>query len=107
MKTIYKYTIGNTPEIVAGINPDEKIYVPAGSKILCCKVQKGTEVCVWVELEESELSKPKESFPPITFKIFGTGWNMDFYLKDKQYEYIDTFMIGEGVFVFHVYAIYE
>ena len=107
MKTIYKYTIGITPEIAAGINLEEKIYVPAGSKILCCKVQNKTDVCVWVELEESELSNPKETLQPITFKIFGTGWNMDFHLKDKNYEYIDTFMIGDGVFVYHVYAIYE
>ena len=107
MKTIYKYKISNTPEVVAGINLEEKIYVPGDSKILCCKVQNETDVCVWVELEESELSKPKETLQPITIKIFGTGWNMDFHLKGKDYEYIDTFMIGDGVFVYHVYAIYE
>lgn len=106
MKTIYKYKISNTPEVVAGMNLEEKIYVPAGSKILCCKVQNKTDVCVWVELDEDELNKSKASIQPITIKIFGTGWNMDC-LKDKKYEYIDTFMIGEGVFVYHVYAIYE
>lgn len=106
MKTIYKYTIGNTPEIVAGINLEEKIYVPAGSKVLCCKVQNGKEVNVWVELEESDLDNAKVPIQPITIKVFGTGWNMDC-LKDKKYEYLDTFMIGDGVFVYHVYAIYE
>lgn len=106
MKTIYKYTISNTPEVVAGINLESKIFVPAGSKILCCKVQNKTDVCVWVELEESELSKPEETLQPITIKIFGTGWNIDC-IKNKKYEYIDTIMIGEGVFVYHVYAIFE
>ena len=106
MKTIYKYTISNTPEVVAGINLESKIYVPAGSKILCCKVQNKTDVCVWVELEESDINNALVTIQPITIKIFGTGWNMDC-LKDKKYEYLDTFMIGDGVFVYHVYAIYE
>ena len=106
MKTIYKYTVSNTPEVVAGMNLESKIYVPAGSKILCCKVQNKTDVCVWVELEESDLNNAKVPIQPITIKIFGTGWNMDC-IKDKKYEYIDTFMIGDGVFVYHVYAIYE
>lgn len=106
MKTIYKYTVSNTPEVVAGINLESKIYVPAGSKILCCKVQNKTDVCVWVELDEADLNNALVPIQPITIKIFGTGWNMDC-LKDKKYEYIDTFMIGEGVFVYHVYAIYE
>ena len=107
MRTIYKYTISNTPDVISGVNLESKIYVPAGSKILCCKVQNKTDVCVWVELEESDLNNAKVAIQPITIKIFGTGWNMDFYLKDKNYEYIDTIMIGEGVLVYHVYAIYE
>lgn len=106
MKTIYKYTVSNTPEVVAGMNLESKIYVPAGSKILCCKVQNSTDVCVWAELEESDINNAKVPIQPITIKIFGTGWNMDC-LKDKKYEYLDTFMIGDGVFVYHVYAIYE
>lgn len=106
MKTIYKYTVSNTPEVVAGINLESKIYVPAGSKILCCKVQNKTDVCVWVELDEADLNNALVPIQPITIKIFGTGWNMDC-IKDKKYEYIDTIMIGEGVFVYHVYAIYE
>lgn len=106
MKTIYKYTVSNTPEVVAGMNLESKIYVPAGSKILCCKVQNSTDVCVWTELEESDINNAKVPIQPITIKIFGTGWNMDC-LKDKKYEYLDTFMIGDGVFVYHVYAIYE
>ena len=106
MKTIYKYTVSNTPEVVAGMNLESKIYVPAGSKILCCKVQNKTDVCVWVELEESDINNALVAIQPITIKIFGTGWNMDC-IKDKKYEYLDTFMIGDGVFVYHVYAIYE
>lgn len=106
MKTIYKYTVSNTPEVVAGMNLESKIYVPAGSKILCCKVQNKTDICVWVELEELDLNDAKVPIQSITIKIFGTGWNMDC-LKDKKYEYIDSFMIGEGVFVYHAYAIYE
>ena len=108
MRTIYKYTISNTQDVISGVNLESKIFVPDDSKILCCKVQNGTEVNVWVELEESELSKPEETLQPITIKIFGTGWNMDFHLKDKKYEYIDSIYIGkDGLFVYHVYAIYD
>jgi hypothetical protein len=107
MKTIYKYKISNTPEVVAGMNLEEKIYVPTDSKILCCKVQNKTDVCVWVELDEDELNKSKASIQPITIKIFGTGWNMDC-LKDKKYEYINSVYIGkDGMFVYHAYAVYE
>lgn len=107
MKTIYKYTITNTPEVISGLNLESKIYVPADSKILCCKVQNGTDVCVWVELDEAELNKSKASIQSITIKLFGTGWNMDC-LKDKKYEYLDSIYIGkDGLYVYHVYAIYD
>lgn len=106
MRTIYKYTITNTPDVVAGVNLESKIYVPVDSKILCCKVQNGTEVCVWVELNSEDFHNSQVLIQPITIKIFGTGWNID-ELKGKNYEYIDTIMIGEGIFVYHVYAIYE
>lgn len=107
MKTIYKYVISNTPDVVSGINLESKIYVPKNSKILCCKVQNGTDVCVWVELESSDWDNAKVPIQPITIKIFGTGWNMD-EIKDKKYEYLDTIYVGrDGVFVYHVYAIYD
>lgn len=99
MKTIYKYVISNTPEVVTGANLGSKIALPVGSKILCCKIQNEVDVCVWAEVDTDV--EQKET---IIISIFGTGWNMDC-LKDKKYEYIDTFMIGEGVFVYHVYAI--
>lgn len=107
MKTIYKYTISNTPEVISGVNLESKIYVPADSKILCCKVQNGTDVCVWVELDESDINNALVPIQRITIKLFGTGWNMDC-LKDKKYEYLDSIYIGkDGLFVYHVYAIYE
>lgn len=107
MKTIYKYTISNTPDVITGVNLEDKIYVPADSKILCCKVQNGTDVCVWVELEKSAWDDAKVPIQRITIKMFGTGWNMDC-LKDKKYEYLDSIYIGkDGLFVYHVYAIYE
>lgn len=107
MKTIYKYTISNTPEVISGLNLESKIYVPADSKILCCKVQNGTDVCVWVELDESAINNALVSIQSITIKLFGTGWNMDC-LNDKKYEYLDSIYIGkDGLFVYHVYAIYE
>lgn len=99
MKTIYKYVISNTPEVVSGANLSAKIALPVGSKILCCKIQNEVDVCVWVEIDTDV--EQKET---IVIGIFGTGWDMDC-LKDKKYEYIDTIMIGEGVFVYHVYAI--
>ena len=107
MRTVYKYTIGNIAEVVSGVNLESKICVPADSKILCCKLQNGPNVCVWVELDEADFNDAKVPIQPITIKLFGTGWNMD-ELKDKNYEYLDTIYVGnEGVFVYHAYAIYE
>lgn len=107
MRTIYKYKIGDIPEIVSGTNNEMKVYVPVDSKILCCKIQDKTNVCVWVELEDTDLLDSSVLIQPVTIKIFGTGWNMD-ELKGKKYEYLDTIYVGsEGVFVYHVYAIYE
>lgn len=107
MRTIYKYKIGNITEIVSGVNTEKKIYLPVDSKILCCKLQHGPDVCVWVELNDSDLHNSEISLQPITIKLFGTGWNMD-ELKGKKYEYLDTIYVGhEGVFVYHAYAIYE
>jgi hypothetical protein len=99
MKTIYKYVISNTPEVVSGANLGAKIALPIGSKILCCKIQNEVDVCVWAEVDTDVEQKEN-----IVIGIFGTGWNMN-ELKGKEYEYIDTFMIGGGVFVYHVYAI--
>lgn len=107
MKTIYKHVIGSTTDIVSGAILETKIYVPADSKVLCCKVQHGTDVCVWVELNSEDLDRSKVLIQSITIKLFGTGWNMDC-LKDKKYEYLDTIYIGQdGVFVYHAYAIFE
>jgi len=107
MKTIYKYTISNTPDVISGENLESKIYVPVDSKILCCKVQNGTDVCVWVELDGADWDDAKIPIQRITIKLFGTGWNMDC-LKDNEYEYLDSIYIGkDGLFVYHVYAIYE
>lgn len=107
MKTIYKYKISNTLDVISGVNLESKICVPADSKILCCKVQNGTDVCVWVELEKAAWDDAKVPIRRITIKLFGTGWNMDC-LKDKEYEYLDTIYIGkDGLYVYHVYAIYE
>lgn len=107
MKTIYKYKISNTLDVISGVNLESKICVPADSKILCCKVQNGTDVCVWVELDSADWDDAKVPIRRITIKLFGTGWNMDC-LKDKEYEYLDTIYIGkDGLYVYHVYAIYE
>ena len=107
MRTIYKYTISNTPDVVSGVNLESKICVPANSKILCCKIQNGTDVCVWVELDKAAFGDDKVPTQQITIKLFGTGWNLNC-LKDKKYEYLDSIYIGkDGLFVYHVYAIYD
>ena len=107
MRTIYKYKIGNITEIVSGVNTEKKIYLPVDSKILCCKLQHGPDVCVWAELDTADFDNAKVPIQTITIKLFGTGWNMD-ELKGKKYEYLDTIYVGhEGVFVYYAYAIYE
>ena len=98
MKTIYKYIINDTA-VVAGIQNRKTLLLPVGSKILCCKLQRNKDICVWIELDPN--IEEKEEF---TFAIFGTGWPMR-ELTDATYEYIDTIMFDDGVFVYHVYRI--
>lgn len=99
MKTIYKYVISNTPELVSGENLGAKIALPVGSKVLCCKIQNKEDICVWVELD-TEVEEKEQVF----ITIYGTGWDMC-QLKGLNYEYLDTIMIGDGFFVYHVYVI--
>lgn len=107
MKTIYKYKISNTLDVISGVNLESKICVPADSKILCCKVQNGTDICVWVELDNTDWNDATVPIQRITIKLFGTGWNLNC-LKDKKYEYLDSIYIGkDGLYVYHVYAIYD
>ena len=98
MKTIYKYVINDTA-VVAGIQNGKTLLLPVGSKILCCKLQNNKDICVWVELDPKV--EEKEEF---TFVLFGTGWPMAD-LADANYEYVDTIMFDDGVFVYHVYRI--
>lgn len=99
MKTIYKYVISNIPDVVSGANLSANLSLPVGAKILCCKIQKHVDVCVWVELD-TEVEQKENVF----IAIYGTGFNMK-QLEGREYKYIDTFMVGEGVYVYHVYAI--
>lgn len=88
MKTIYKYSI--TPTI-AGYN---HIGMHKGAMILSLQVQ-GETPCIWA-LTDTEAPMEKR-----TFQTFGTGHDM----PDNPGEFIGTYQVHGGTFVFHVFEI--
>jgi hypothetical protein len=67
------------------------LFVPVGAKTLTVQVQKGVP-CIWM------LVDPKAAKEERFFRIYGTGHEMS-----EVGEYIGTFQIAGGTFVFHVF----
>ena len=97
MKAIYKYVVTDVPSVISGSNTDVIITVPKNSKILCCKIQHGKDICIWaeVDIEEKDVEKYRLGF-------VGTGWLM---IEENlaDYEYLDSILINDGMFVYHIY----
>lgn len=90
MKTIYKYEIKDT---------DYKLSLPKGFDILCAKSQidkYGDEgIFLWALVDPDV-----EDMEVVNIKVLGTGMNIDDSIK---LSYIDTVMINNGKYVFHVF----
>lgn len=94
MKTIYKYVLDTVPNIIGEPKGVYSIDLPSGAKVLKAGLQNMSDICIWAEVDPS-LSKTdhKEIF------ILGTGWPVIEGIK-----YLDTIMIEDGVFVYHIYV---
>jgi hypothetical protein len=88
MKAIYKYPV--SPAF-------SSIELPRYSKILCIQMQ-GNQPCLWAMVDKD--CKEKESR---IFEIYGTGHDM----KEVPQEYIGTFQVNGGQFVFHVFETFK
>lgn len=92
MKTIYKYEIKH---------PDYELSLPKGYDILCAKSQLdrfGDEgIFLWM-LVDPDIAEVE----PVKIKVFGTGMDIDDSIKLR---YIDTVMMNNRRFVFHVFKV--
>ena len=88
MRTIWKYEINIEDFFV--------LSMPIGSSILTLQIQRG-KPCLWVSVDTEQ---PMEAR---TFNIYGTGHP----IPDKRSinNYIGTFQVHNGDFVFHIFEV--
>lgn len=96
MKTIYKYPLMTTPELVGG-HIFEEIELPIGAEVLTIEIQNKDNVCLWAVVNPEEEQKETRKFV-----LFGTGMGIPDSLELK---YIKTILISDGVFVYHGFEI--
>jgi hypothetical protein len=87
MKQIYKYA--------AKIEERFTLELPEGAEILTAQEQ-GENPCIWA-LVDTESPKVKR-----TFAVYGTGTTG---IPDDPGDYIGTFQLCRGTFVFHLFEI--
>jgi len=83
MKIIYKYPLPK----------DGKLVIPKEAQILTIREQ-GEDVFLWALVETKKASDER------TLLVFGTGHVI---ADDLNIEYLDTFFVSNGKFVFHVF----
>ena len=88
MKTIYKYKLEF---------PYYELSLPKGAEILCAKSQGDEDIFLWV-LVDPNIAEVE----PVKIKVFATGMDISDSLK---LNYIDTVMMNNGRFVFHVFKV--
>ena len=84
-KTIWKFTLD-------GRASPQSIQMPKGAQSLSVQVQ-GENPCLWA------IVNPQAEPETVLISIYGTGHN----LPDNPGEFIGTFQISNGRFVFHVF----
>jgi hypothetical protein len=85
MKTIWKMKLKPTGQ--------QTFDVMAGAKVLTVQMQ-GETPCMWLMLDPDSESRER-----MTIEIFGTGHPM----HDFEREYIGTYQIDGGAYIFHVF----
>lgn len=87
MKTIWKYQLP--------LQDSFTIDIPKGAKILSLQTQENIP-CIWILVNKNRLLERR------TFKTFGTGFDE---IEDRNLNYIGTYQVHEGSFVFHVFEV--
>lgn len=88
---VYKYQI----DLIGGI---QEVNMPIGSRILKCKYLNN-RISIWVlfsSSQENELSIRR-------FIVLGTGDKHD--LSNGDLEYVDSLIVNNGNYVFHVFEL--
>jgi len=83
-KTIWKYEFTD--------NSSQAFEMPDDHKVLALNFQHGI-LCMWA-LVDTDSPKSYHSF-----EVYGTGWQ----LPENPGEYIGTFQLSNGRFIFHVF----
>lgn len=87
MKAIYKYQLKTTGE--------QFIDFPINSEILTIQTQANIP-CIWAKVETSETEHERKMFVTV-----GTGEP----LPENTMEYVGTYQLNSGQFIFHVFEI--
>jgi hypothetical protein len=87
MKTVYKYSLGKQGRAT--------VKIPEGAKVLHVAVQR-EDICLWALVDTEQPSVER------TFTVYGTGHEA-FEATDQNY--VGTFLIDNGLFVFHVFEV--
>jgi hypothetical protein len=81
---VYKYPIHDLRGTVS---------LPAGAKPLAVREQRG-QACLWALVDPTK--------PPVERRVYILGTGHDQALDG--FDYVDTFMMHDGAFVFHVFV---
>lgn len=83
-KVVYKYPLHSHVYNVA---------LPSGAEVLCAKVQNG-DICIWALVDPAIRDADARRF-----LVVGTGQE----LPEQELKYIDTVLLEQGQWVFHVF----
>lgn len=87
MRAVFKYTLQ--------LLKWQTIAIPVGGKILCIDAQSN-EPCMWVEVDTFETNRIL-----VSIELYCTGESF----SDANREYLGTFQIEAGAYVYHVYKV--
>lgn len=91
MRAVFKYSLA----VVA----EQTLSLPADAKLLHVDQQSG-DLQLWA-LIDPQLPQDRTTYR--TIMIVGTGHMTD--IPENRLKYINTFMINDGVFVFHAFEV--
>lgn len=86
MKAVWKYEITKSGEF--------SLSIPTGAQFLSIKTQFNKPVMYFL-VDPDNLPEDRKFF------IAGTGHKV---IPDSGYAYLDTFSVGDGIFMWHIFA---
>ena len=98
MKSIYKYVLDTTWNVIGATKMCYARDLPKGSVILSCGLQNKENICVWAKVDPNQTEMVE-----VEFYIIGTGWSIPDDI-DNGLQYIGTVMISDGLYVYHVFV---